>query len=148
MEGIHMRDRAALKRFATLVATIGLLIGNAGTASADSRGISFETSQGYHLGTIQNQPGTTLPPAGWGAQAPGVLAINPLFDQEVVGGPGRPASFGGQSWRISNFVTSGSFGDQPFSPSLANDAGETQAQSSLYSGGTRQNHFDAQWAFT
>ena len=62
--------------------------------------------------------------------------------------PGRPASFGNQSWRISNFYTSGSFADMPFSPSLTNEAGETMAQNSVYSGGIRQNHFEAQWAFT
>src|SRR2546430_5352410 len=36
----------------------------------------------------------------------------------------------------------------PFSPSLAHEAGETQAQNLGYSGGTRQNQFDAEWSFT
>jgi hypothetical protein len=40
----------------------------------------------------------------------------------------------------------------PFSPSLANEAGETQAFNGngvlTFSGGTRQNHFESQWAFT
>jgi hypothetical protein len=128
--------------FATAVTLSGLV-------SADSLQINFETSQAYHTGSIQDQPGVTPPPAGWGgSNPPGV--INPAIDQEVVAGwPGRPASFGNQSWRISNFYTSGSFGDMPFSPSLANEAGETQAQNgTIYSGGVRQNHFDVQWAFT
>jgi hypothetical protein len=144
---MHMRRRAAFTRLATLVATIGLLVGSSGIANADSRGINFETSQGYHLGSIQDQPNVTLPPMGWGGQAPPGV-INPFIDQEVVNSPGRPASFGEQSWRISNYYTSGSFGDMPFSPSLMNEAGETQALSGGLSGGTRQNHFEAQWAFT
>jgi hypothetical protein len=69
----------------------------------------------------------------------------------VTNGLGAPASFGKQSWRISNAYTSGSFGDMPFSPSLANEAGETMAFNSTgpiqFSGGTRQNHFEVQWAF-
>src|SRR6185295_14846674 len=114
-------------------------------AVADSRGISFEPWQGYVIGPIQNQP--TPPPAGWGGSfPPGV--INPLIDQAVVAGSGRPSSFGLQSWRISNSYTSGSFGDMPFSPSLTNEAGETMAQTSPYSGGARQNHFEVQWSFT
>src|SRR5882762_2866809 len=40
----------------------------------------------------------------------------------------------------------------PFSPSLANEAGESMAKNGYglvtFSGGTRQNHFEAQWAFT
>src|SRR5882762_2871433 len=40
----------------------------------------------------------------------------------------------------------------PFSPSLANEAGESMAKNGdglvTFSGGTRQNHFEAQWAFT
>ena len=136
-----------LKTLVTALTVCTLIAGAGGPASADSRGINFETSQGYHLGTIQNQPGVTPPPAGWGAQTPGVVVINPAIDQEVVNGAGRPSSFGAQSWRISNYFTSGSFGDQPFSPSLTNEAGETLAQNLGFSGGTRQNHFDVQWAF-
>jgi len=36
----------------------------------------------------------------------------------------------------------------PFSPSLTDEAGETMAQNSIYSGGVRQNHFEVQWSFT
>ncbi len=60
---------------------------------------------------------------------------------------GTLSSFGNQSWRISNAYTSGSFGDMPFSPSLTGEAGETNAQNLVYSGGSRQNHFEAQWSF-
>src|SRR5258705_168195 len=133
---------SALKRLFTFAIAIAL----SGLASADSRGITFETSQGYHLGSIQDQP--VPPPVGWGGQTPPGIPINPLIDQTIVTGAGRPASFGGQSWRISNFYAAGSFGDMPFSPSLTNEAGETMAQSSINSGGSRQNHFEVQYSFT
>jgi hypothetical protein len=142
-----MRSLDPIKRLITGVAAIGLLVGNSGIANADSRTINFEPSQGYHPGSIQDQPGVTSPPAGWGGSfPPGV--INTAIDQKIVfDWPGRPASFGHQSWRISNAYASGSFGDMPFSPSLTNEAGETSALNSIYSGGTRQNHFEAQWSF-
>ena len=123
-----------------LAGAIALWAGTGGLATADSLGINFEASAGYHTGSIQGQQ-------GWaGSTPPGV--INPAIDQEVViNGSSAPASFAKQSWRISNAYTSGSFGDMPFSPSLKNEAGETMAQNSIYSGGTRQNHFDIRWAF-
>ncbi len=139
---------SGVKRSITITVALVLSLANGALASADTRGINFETSQGYHTGTIQDQPGVTPPPAGWGGSFPPGI-INPAIDQAVVSGwPGRPASFGMQSWRISNAYASGSFGDMPFSPSLTNEAGETEAQSLGYSGGVRQNQFDAQWAFT
>jgi hypothetical protein len=123
-----------------LAGAIALWVGSGGLATADSLGINFE-APAYHAGSIQGQQ-------GWAGQTPPGIPINPAIDQAiVVNGPGAPASFGGQSWRISNAYTSGSFGDMPFSPSLQNEAGETLAQNSVYSGGTRQNHFVVQWAF-
>src|SRR5882762_8050327 len=112
--------------------------------SADSLSINFERPV-YVTGSIDNQN-------GWGGQNPPDIPINPLMDQEIVtNGPGAPASFGAQSWRISNAYTSGSFGDMPFSPSLVNEAGETMAKNGngvfTFSGGIRQNHFEVQWAF-
>jgi hypothetical protein len=124
--------RAALFGGVLVVSVLAVLV------IADSRSINFEHSQGYTLGSIQGQN-------GWGGQTP--LPINPAIDQAVVNTSGRPASFGGQSWRISNYFTSGSFGDMPFSPSLANEAGETMAQNNGLSGGARQNHFETQWSF-
>jgi hypothetical protein len=58
-----------------------------------------------------------------------------------------PRSFGRQSLRISNAVTSGAFGDQTFSPSVPNEAGERSAESDGMSGGTRQSVFEAEWTF-
>ncbi len=48
---------------------------------------------------------------------------------------------------MSNAVTSGCFGDQTFSKSLADEAGETSAMGDGMSGGTRKTHFEAQWDF-
>jgi hypothetical protein len=123
-----------------------LWLGTAGVASADSIGIGFEPSEGYGPGSINGQQ-------GWQGQTPPGISINPAIDQAIVtNGPGAPESFGLQSWRISNAYTSGTFGDMPFSPSLKNEAGETMAHNGngvlTFSGGTRQNHFDVQWAFT
>jgi hypothetical protein len=123
-----------------LAGAIALWAGTGGLATADSLGINFE-APAYTPGSIQSQQ-------GWGGQTPPGIPINPAIDQAiVVNGPSAPASFGAQSWRISNSYTAGSFGDMPFSPSLKNEAGETMAQNSIYSGGTRQNHFDVRWAF-
>src|SRR5882757_221876 len=133
-----------MKRFALIGAL--LIVFASAVLYADSLMIDFEASHGYSLGTIQGQN-------GWGGQNPPGIPINPAIDQEVVAnGPSAPSSFGGQSWRISNAYTSGSFGDMPFSPSLANEAGESMAKNGYglvtFSGGIRQNHFEAQWAFT
>lgn len=88
--------------------------------------IDFES---YVLGNIHGQD-------GWSKTGPYDAAV---VDNTSYGYSG----LGVQSLRISNGVASGSFGDQTFSKSLANEAGETDAQASVYSGGTRQNHFEA-----
>jgi hypothetical protein len=49
--------------------------------------------------------------------------------------------------RISNAVTSGSFGDHAFSPSLADGAGEPGAITGGMSGGTLQSQFNSTWYF-
>ena len=56
-------------------------------------------------------------------------------------------TLGDQSLRMSNAVTSGCFGDQTFSVSTLNDAGESDATTGGYSGGTRRNEFAALWTF-
>ena len=131
-----------MKRFVLTQALVILFVSV--VLRADSIVINFEPPA-YHIGSIDGQN-------GWGGQNPPGIPINPAIDQSVVANSGAPASFGSQSWRISNFYTSGSFGDMPFSPSLINEAGETQAQNGngvfTFSGGTRQSHFEVQWAFT
>jgi hypothetical protein len=74
--------------------------------------------------------------------------INPAIDQGIVANTYGYTSFGGQSWRMSNAYTDGAFGTWPFSPSLVNEAGETDAQNGFpYSDGSRQKHFEVQWDF-
>lgn len=110
-----------------------------GTALAESLGpITFE-SPTYTVGTIHLQDGWSSS----GAAGSGCA----VYDHEVVTNAGAPASFGAQSLRISNAVASGCFGDQTFSKSLVNEAGETSAVSDGMSGGTREAHFEAQWSF-
>ena len=83
------------------------------------------------MGTINGQD-------GWSSTGP--------YDHEV-DTSNRIATFGAQSLRLSNAVTSGAFGDQTFSRSLVDEAGETSAEGGGMSGGTRQNSFEAVWSF-
>lgn len=117
-------------------AASGLLIGMVGavtapSVSADSSVIDFETS--FVAGSPNSQE-------GWVSTG--------AFDHKIVDNVGAPSSFGTKSLRVSNAVTSGSFGDQTFSKALANAAGESTAADGGVSGGSRQAHFSAQWQFT
>src|SRR5258707_14096618 len=104
-----------MKRFALI--GVLLIVFASAVLYADSLMIDFEASHSYSPGTIQGQN-------GWGGQNPHGIPINLLIGQEVVtNGPSASRSFGCQSCRISNAYASGSFGDMPFSPSLANEAG-------------------------
>lgn len=71
------------------------------------------------------------------------------YDHFVVPNTFGYASFGGQSLRISNAITSGSFGDQTFSKRTTNYGGEAESQCSIWCvpGGTRQRHFEVEWDF-
>jgi hypothetical protein len=86
----------------------------ASAAKADTVGpISFEPPQ-YTVGDINGQMGWTK--------------LNPAFDVKVASVSAYPAAsayhFDTQALRLSDAVTSGSFGDQTFSPGLAQPAGE------------------------
>jgi hypothetical protein len=111
-------------------------------AGADTLGpITFESSQGYFVGDINGQPiPATLPNGAWSK-------TGPLYDVKVVRVSDYPFAsgygFGSQALQISDFYTSGSFGDQTFSPGLADEAGESGAYNAGLSGGLRQPHFDA-----
>jgi hypothetical protein len=94
-------------------------------ALADASTINFET---YNTGTINGQD-------GWSSTGP--------YDHLVTANTYGYATFGTKSLRMSNAVTSGSFGDQTFSKSLADEAGETTATNGGVSGGTRQSFFEA-----
>jgi hypothetical protein len=87
----------------------------ASSARADSIGpITFEPFA-YHVGDINGQ-------MGW-------MKTNPAFDVKVADLSGYPAAetykFGDRSLRLSDVVTSGSFGDQTFTPGLTEAAGES-----------------------
>lgn len=86
------------------------------------------TFDDFTLGSVNGQ-------GGWSSTGP--------FDQEVVSNTYNVSTFGCQTLRLSNGVTSGSFGDQTFSNSATNEAGETDATNAGYSGGVRQNHYEA-----
>ena len=91
--------------------------GLAARVQADSFSTGFEPGEGYAPGSINGQN-------TWGGQNPPGIAVNTSIDQEVT-----TAGFcsGTQSYRESSFFTSGSFGDQVFSPSLTDAAGEPGA---------------------
>ncbi len=91
--------------------------------------IDFEPPT-YGVGTVHNQD-------GW-------LATNAALDEEVVattGFAGAPDAFETQSWRYSNVVGPGSFGDYPFSKPLAAEAGEADALHNGPGSGNRQPFF-------
>ena len=118
-----------LKRLLLLVPLVALI--SASTVFAAPVAIDFENPP-YSPGNINGQD-------GWSKTGP--------FDVEVVANTTAPATFGAQSLRISNAVTNGSFGDQAFSKSLADEAGETAAENNGLSGGTRHTYFEASWDF-
>lgn len=104
------------------------------SALADSATFDFES---YTLGTIHAQDGwSSLGAAGSGCA---------VYDHAV--SATSVAGFVAQSLRMSNAVTSGCFGDQTFSKSLVDEAGEASAEGGGLSGGTRQPHFEAEWQF-
>lgn len=95
-------------------------------ASADTVGVDFE-SPTYSVGNINGQD-------GW--------VKTGSYDAAVVS---SPVISGSQSLRISNAVTSGSFGDQTFSKSLTDAVGETGAGAGAFSIGTLQPHFEMEF---
>ena len=101
------------------------------TVSAAALGCNNSSFDTFSLGSVDGQN-------GWSSTG--------SFDQEVVTNTYGYTEFGCQSLRISNAVTSGSFGDQTFSFSVANEAGETIADSGSFSGGTRHDHFEAEFS--
>lgn len=96
--------------------------------NATAQTITFE-SPTYTIGNINGQD-------GWTKTGP--------YDHTVSSSLGT-AGFGAQSFRVSNAITSGSFGDMSFSKSLVNEAGETTAANNGLSGGVRQKNFEMQF---
>lgn len=120
-----------------VLATLSISIAPGGLA--DSASINFENPP-YVTGSINGQDGwSSTGSAGAGCA---------VYDHQVVtNAPLAPLSFGAQSLRMSNAVTSGCFGDQTFSKPLVDEAGETTASNGGQSGGVRQTRFEAQWDF-
>jgi parallel beta-helix repeat protein len=113
----------------TAVAIASLIVlGLVSRVRADSLAIDFENPT-YTLGSINGQDGWSAT----GAYDYGVVATS---------GFGSPTGFAAQSFRISNAMTSLSFGDWAFSKSLTDEAGEPGADNGGFSGGTRQPHFE------
>lgn len=131
----------SLAKVRALILVVGAVLLFPSAAAADSLGlITFESSQGYFVGNIHTQPITdNLPNGKWSKTGP--------YDVQVVSVSTYPAlatyGFGSQALRLSNAVTSGSFGDQTFSPGLGDEAGESGASNAGLSGGLRQPHFGA-----
>jgi hypothetical protein len=102
-------------------------------ANADVWGTQFE-SPSYSAGDINGQ-------ADWMKTGP--------FDANVVNLSSYPNAagygFGSKALQISNFTTSGSFGDQTFTPSVTDEAGEASADSGGLAGGVRQTQFKARF---
>lgn len=122
-----MRNRNLSLLTAILLMAI-LLVPGALPTSAESITGNFEA---FTPGSVNGQD-------GWSMTGP--------YDVAVVANTYGYTSFGAQSLRISNAVTSGGFGDQTFSKRLANEAGETAAYTAAPAG-TRQKSFVAQWSF-
>lgn len=107
-------------------------------AMADSVGpVTFEPTA-YTVGSINGQNGwSATGSAGSGC----ALYDEGVSDNSAIGG--TPSTFGTQSFRISNAVTSGCFGDQAFAPALTAPAGETGADNGTYGAATPVPHFEA-----
>jgi hypothetical protein len=60
--------------------------------------------------------------------------------------PDAPSSFATKSFRMSNAVVAGCFNDA-FTPQTSDEAGESTAQSSPLSGGTRQPFYESEFTF-
>jgi len=107
------------------------IFGLAQFAEADSVGVDFENPP-CSLEVIHNQDGWTS--SGAAGSGCGV------YDHAVSSSFSTP-TFGSQSLRISNAVTSGCFGDMTFAKPLVNAVGETGAGAGSFPIGTLQKQF-------
>lgn len=135
----YRRGRTAIATLAALALLGGLLVATfASPAVAESIGpINFET--GFSDGSPNGQ-------FGWSATGSAGSGCA-TYDHAIVANVGAPASFGTKSLRMSNAVTSGCFGDQTFSQSLDDAAGESSAEGGTVSSSAIEPHFEAEWDF-
>lgn len=113
------------RRTGILFSTLLITLVFAGSALAQT--INFES------GFV---PGSPAGQNGWSRDA--------AMDQVIHTNAGAPASFGTQSFRLSNGITSGGF-NQAFTRSTTNEAGETTSANGGLSGGVRQSTFVSQF---
>jgi hypothetical protein len=126
-----MRTGVGIRTIVGIAALVG-----AASVHADTFSTSFEAPD-YTIGSIDMQN-------GWGGQNPPGIPINTSVDQGVTA---ADAHTGSQSFRMSSVFTSGSFGDQTFSPSLLEEAGETGAIDGGFSSGPPLPRFTATYYF-
>jgi hypothetical protein len=130
--------RAIFARAAVLAALVSVLAVPA-FAGADTVTSSIEAPR-YATGTIDNVHDWTSTAAAGGYLDHLVTDLSSI-------GPSYPYAytnaFGSRALRISNGQSSGGFGNQTFSPSTPNEAGETTSESLGMTGGERQNMFQA-----
>jgi hypothetical protein len=108
-----MRIRSFAPVIAAALATLGITAVAVPGAHAESTGsVSFEAP--YTVGDINGQH-------GWSKTGGFDVAVATVADFANASGFG----FGSQALRLSDAVTSGSFGDQTFSPTLTESAGES-----------------------
>lgn len=98
-------------------------------AFANSLAVNFENPN-YTVGSINGQD-------GWSSTG--------SYDQGIVTNTFGYTTFGEQSFRLSNAVTTGAFGNQTFAKPLTDAVGEADATASSFSEGTRQTHFEMQF---
>jgi hypothetical protein len=119
-----------LGKIFTGLAAAGLMLSTSVLpAFADSVGSDFENPP-YVLGNINGQD-------GW-MKTGG-------YDAEVVSNTFGFSDFAAQSLRISNAVTSGSFGDQTFAKPLVDSVGEIDSTNGAFSPGTKKTHYELQF---
>jgi hypothetical protein len=130
--------RVKFGRAALFVALVSLLAVPT-FAGADTVTSSIEAPR-YPTGTIDNVQDWASTGAAGGYLDHFVTDLSSI-------GPTYPYSysnaFGSRALRISNGQISGGFGNQTFSPSTPNEAGESTAESLGRSGGERQDMFQA-----
>lgn len=131
--------RSVARRFASATAVAGVLAVLAGVpASADAK-----DTDGFEAFVL----GEPLGQFGWATQdVGGYNAAN--FDNGIIDPSGVWGSaLGTRALRMSNSVFSLAFGNQLQSFSLVDEAGETDAADSPYSGGTRQSRLTGSITF-
>ncbi len=129
----------ALRAAMTLLLGAMCAAGVSSTASADS--IDNGGFEGFAVGSPVGQFGWTANDVGAYSGANFDIAI---ADPASVWTSGE---LGTRALRVSNAVTNNAFGNQLQTPSLINEAGETEAQASPLSGGIRQSRFSGSFDF-